>query len=320
MVTKVAVTGCAGFIGSHLVDELLSRGVEVVGIDNFSSGSMSNLTNAKESDRFTLVEGDILSEENLEEAFEDVDAVYHLAANPDVRAGIKDTQTHLNQNVLGTVSVLEMMRKKRIKMISFTSTSTVYGEASVLPTPEDYGPLIPISLYGASKLGCEALISAYCHTFDMRALIFRFANVVGSRSGHGVIHDFISKLRKDPSQLEILGVPPGTLKSYTYISDCVRAMLHVEKTCAERVGIYNIGSKDMLDVKSIADIVCKEMGLKNVRYVWSGGVDGGRGWPGDVRKMHLSIEKITSEGWTPRMNSQESVRAAVRDLLRELSS
>ncbi|MEM2839725.1 MAG: NAD-dependent epimerase/dehydratase family protein [Thermoplasmata archaeon] len=319
MVSKVSVTGCAGFIGSHLVDALLARGVEVVGIDNFSSGSMRNLVSARESENFTLVEGDILSEEDLGEAFEDVDAVYHLAANPDVRAGVKDTQTHLNQNVLGTVNVLEMMRKKNIKMISFTSTSTVYGEASVLPTPEDYGPLVPISLYGASKLACEALISAYCHTFDMKSLIFRFANVVGGRSGHGVIHDFISKLRKDQNQLEILGVPPGTLKSYMYVSDCVKAILHVEKTCSERVGIYNIGSKDVIDVKSIADIVCREMGLKNVKYIWSGGVDGGRGWLGDVRKMHLSIEKMASEGWTPRMNSLESVRAAVRDLLNEKS-
>lgn len=317
MAVRVGVTGCAGFIGSHLVDELLARGVEVVGIDNFSSGNMSNLANARQSGAFELIEGDVLSERDLEEAFEDVDMVYHLAANPDVRAGIKDTQTHLNQNVLGTVSVLEMMRKKRIRKISFTSTSTVYGEASVLPTPENYGPLIPISLYGASKLSCEALISAYCHVFDMQALIFRFANVVGARNGHGVIHDFISKLRKDDSQLEILGVPPGTLKSYTYISDCVKAMLHVEGTCAERVGIYNIGSNDLMDVKSIADIVCHEMGLKEVKYVWSGGVDGGRGWLGDVRKMHLSIEKIVSQGWTPRMNSRESVKAAVRDLLNE---
>ncbi|MEM4265215.1 MAG: NAD-dependent epimerase/dehydratase family protein [Thermoplasmata archaeon] len=320
MVSKVSVTGCAGFIGSHLVDALLARGVEVVGIDNFSSGNMSNLANARESENFTLVEGDILSEEDLGEAFEDVDAVYHLAANPDVRAGAKDTQTHLNQNVLGTVSVLEMMRKKKIKMISFTSTSTVYGEASVLPTAEDYGPLVPISLYGASKLACEALISAYCHTFDMKSLIFRFANVVGSRSGHGVIHDFVSKLRKDPSQLEILGAPPGTLKSYTYIADCIKAMLHVEGTCAEKVGIYNIGSMDVIDVKTIADIVCEEMGLRGVSYVWSGGVDGGRGWPGDVRRMQLSIKKISSEGWTPRMNSRESVKAAVRDLLDNASN
>ena len=314
---KVAVTGCAGFIGSHLVDELLRRGTEVIGLDNLSSGSMVNLASAKEDEDFTLVEGDILSDEDLEEAFEGVDTVYHIAANPDVRAGVTDTQTHLNQNIIGTCNVLEMMRKKKIKNISFTSTSTVYGEARKIPTPEDYGPMIPISLYGASKLACDALISSYCYTFDMKSWIFRFANVVGSRSGHGVIHDFISKLEKDSSQLEILGLSPGTLKSYCHVSDCIEAMLSVEKTCNEQVGIYNIGSQDLLDVKTIADIVVEAMKLNYVKYSWTGGIDGGRGWVGDVRKMQLSINKIKSEGWTPKMNSEQAVRTAVAELLKE---
>lgn len=314
---KVAVTGCAGFIGSHLVDELLRRGTEVIGLDNFSSGSMANLASAKEDEDFTLVEGDILSEEDLSEALDGVDTVYHLAANPDVRTGATDTQTHLNQNIIGTCKVLEMMRVKKIKNISFTSTSTVYGEALKIPTPEDYGPMIPISLYGASKLACEALISSYCHTFEMHAWMFRFANVVGSRSGHGVIHDFISKLEKDSSNLEILGLSPGTLKSYCHVSDCIEAMLHVEKTCNEKVGIYNIGSQDVLDVKTIADIIVEAMKLNYVKYSWTGGVDGGRGWVGDVRKMQLSIKKITSEGWTPKLKSEEAVKTAAGELLKE---
>lgn len=320
LMSRMAVTGCAGFIGSFLVEKLLKGGKEVKGIDNFSAGSsMSNLENSLNNDRFSLIEGDILSEEDLDELLTDIDVVYHLAANPDVRVGIEDTQTHLNQNILGTFNVLEMMKKKGVEYISFTSTSTVYGEADVIPTPEDFGPMIPISLYGASKLACEALISAYCHTFNFKALIFRFANVVGYRSGHGVIHDFISKLESDPKRLEILGAPPGTLKSYCHIDDCVDAMIAPEKTCKEKVGIYNIGSHDVLDVKSIADIVCEVMGLKGVKYDWTGGVDGGRGWLGDVKKMQLSIEKLTREGWTPKMNSAESVRKAVRDLLREKS-
>jgi len=314
---RVAVTGCAGFIGSHLVDDLLDGGVEVIGIDNLSSGSMANLASSKDDEDFTFIKGDILSEEDLEEALTDVDTVYHLAANPDVRAGVTDTQTHLNQNILGTFNVLEMMRKKKIKTISFTSTSTIYGEASKIPTPENYGPLVPISLYGSSKLACEAMISSYCYLFNMRSFVFRFANVVGARSGHGVIHDFISKLEKDNSRLEILGVSPGTLKSYCHISDCIAAILIVEKTCNETVGIYNIGSRDVLDVKSIADIVCRAMNLDKVKYVWTGGVDGGRGWPGDVKKMQLSIEKIISEGWKPMMSSEQSVRMAARELIRE---
>lgn len=314
---RVAVTGCAGFIGSHLVDELLRRGTEVVGLDNFSSGSMSNLEDARQDEDFTLVEGDILNDGDLGELMTDVDTVYHLAANPDIRAGVADTQTHLNQNILGTYNVLEMMRRKKVEMISFTSTSTIYGEALEIPTPEDYGPLKPISLYGASKLACEALISSYCHMFDFRSLIFRFANVVGGRSGHGVIHDFISKLERDPTQMEILGIPPGTARSYCYVQDCIDAMLSAEKTCMDKVGMYNIGSLDALDVQSIADIVSEEMGLEKVKYSWTKGADGGRGWVGDIKQMQLSILKITSEGWTPKMGSAEAVRTAARELIKE---
>lgn len=317
MDTKVAVTGCAGFIGSHLVDELLKRGAEVVGLDNFSSGSMGNLEKARDSGAFDLIEGDILREEDLDALLTDVDMVYHLAANPDVRVGATDTQTHLNQNIIGTYNVLETMRRKKVKLISFTSTSTVYGEAVEIPTPEDYGPMMPISLYGASKLSCEALISSYCNVFDLRSLIFRFANVVGARSGHGVVHDFIAKLERDPSRLEILGSPPGTVKSYCSVLDCIEGMLSVEKSCIDRVGIYNIGSQDTLDVQAIANIVAEEMGIGKVKHVWTGGVDGGRGWVGDVKQMRLSLTKIMSEGWEPKMGSAEAVRAAARELLRE---
>ena len=320
MAEKIAVTGCAGFIGSHLTERLLAEGMEVVGIDNFSAGCMANLEKASENENFSLIEGDILSEEDLEELLDSVATVYHLAANPDVRLGADDTSVHLNQNIMGTYNLLEMMRKKNVKRISFTSTSTVYGEASEIPTPEDYGPLVPISLYGASKLACEALISSYCHTFDMSALLFRFANVVGLRSNHGVIPDFISKLEKDNSTLEILGAPPGTLKSYCHINDCIDAMISAEKVSTERVGIYNIGSEDVIDVKTIADIVCEGMNLTKVKYAWSGGVDGGRGWIGDVRRMQLSISKLVSTGWKPSMSSVDSIRTAVKELLEERSA
>lgn len=319
MAEKVAVTGCAGFIGSHLTERLLKDGLEVVGIDNFSAGCMTNLEKASEGEDFSLIEGDILSEEDLEELLDGAATVYHLAANPDVRLGADDTSVHLNQNILGTYNLLEMMRKKNVKKISFTSTSTVYGEASKIPTPEDYGPLVPISLYGASKLACEALISSYSHTFDMKSLLFRFANVVGLRSNHGVIPDFISKLERNPGALEILGAPPGTLKSYCHISDCIEAMISAEKVSTERVGLYNIGSEDVIDVKTIADIVCESMSLGNVKYEWSGGVDGGRGWVGDVKRMQLSISKLISTGWKPSMNSADSIRNAVGELLRERS-
>ncbi|HUW42613.1 MAG TPA: NAD-dependent epimerase/dehydratase family protein, partial [Thermoplasmata archaeon] len=246
MELRVAVTGCAGFIGSHLVDELLRRGTEVVGLDNLSSGSMSNLAKAKEDEDFTLIEGDVMSEEDLGEMMTDVDSVYHLAGNPDVRASITDSKTHFDWNVVGTYNVLEMMRRKKVKLISFASSSTIYGEAKAVPTPEDYAPKMPISLHGASKLAGEALISSYCHVFDFKARIFRFVNIVGRRSGHGVLHDFISKLEKDQAKLEIFGVPPGSIHSYCHVHDCIDAVLSAEKSCTETVGIYNIGSPDTL--------------------------------------------------------------------------
>ncbi len=299
------------------MDELLRRGTEVVGLDNLSSGSMSNLAKAKEDEDFTLIEGDILSKDDLGELLTDVDTVFHLAANPDIREGISDSQTHFNQNIIGTYNVLEAMRSKKVKQIVFTSDSSVYGEAKVAPTPEDYGPMIPISLYGASKLSCEALIASYCHVFELRSLIFRFANIVGRRSGRGVLHDLIAKLERDPEHLEILGVPPGTLRSYCHVQDCIDAMLSADKSSRQQVGIYNIGSMDVVDVRSIADMITEEMGLGRVRYDWTGGVDGGRGWIGDVKHMHLSIERIRSEGWNPEMNSAEAVRMAIKEVLAE---
>jgi UDP-glucose 4-epimerase len=221
----------------------------------------------------------------------------------------------LDQNIIATYRLLEGMRRTGAKELLFTSTSTVYGEASEIPTREDYGPLVPISLYGASKLACEALIASYCHSFDLKACFYRFANVVGSRSTHGVIHDFIEKLSENPASLEILGREPGTVKSYCHISDCVQALVHGWKILSEPVEIYNIGSDDAIDVKTIADVVVREMDLRNVAYNWTGGVDDGRGWKGDVRKMQLSIEKLKSTGWTPRFGSDDAVGLAARELI-----
>ncbi len=311
---KVMVTGAAGFIGSHLVDRLLSMKCEVIGIDNLSSGKEEFLKNAKRKRKFRFIKYDLLEDEGLEEYMDGVSIVFHLAANPDVRLGESDSSVHLEQNVIATYVVLEAMRAMGVPAIAFTSTSTVYGEAEKVPTPEDYGPLVPISLYGGSKLAAEAMISAYAHTFDMRAVIYRFANVVGPRSTHGVIHDFVEKLRKNPDELEILGSEPGTRKSYVHIDDTIEGIIHGAHVARERVEIYNIGSEDLIDVKTIADIVSEEMGLKP-QYRWTGGVDGGRGWKGDVRLMHLDISKLKSRGWQPKMRSADAVRETVRAIL-----
>lgn len=313
---RVLLTGGAGFIGSHLAEELLRSKNSVAVVDNFSSGKREFIEHLQSREGFSLEEADILSDDIIH-LIGDSDCVFHLAANPDVRLGVEDTRVHLDQNIVATYQILEGMRKMGKREILFTSTSTVYGEAAQIPTPEDYGPLIPISLYGASKLACEALISSYCYTFGIKACLYRFANVVGSRSTHGVIHDFIDKLRKDPENLEILGREPGTVKSYCHISDCVQALIHGWRMLSDPVEIYNIGSEDAIDVKEIADIVTSEMGLQNVAYHWTGGVDDGRGWKGDVRRMQLTVDKLKSTGWTPKYDSREAVRVAVQELLRE---
>jgi len=310
---KCVVTGGAGFIGSHLVDALLAAGDEVTVVDNFSSGRREFLAPHAGDQRFRLVEDDLSPDGHVCDAFEGADMVFHLAANPDVRAGATDTLTPLRQNVVATFNVLEAMRRHGVGRIAFTSTSTVYGEARVVPTPEDYGPLLPISIYGASKLSCEALISAYCHTFGMRAWIYRFANIVGSRGTHGVIYDFIRKLRADPRKMTILGDGRQS-KSYLHISDCVDAMLFVARNARDPVNYYNIGSEDRFDVTGIARAVAGEMGLRDVAFEYTGG---DRGWKGDVPLMTLSVEKLRALGWRPAHNSEESVRLCVRELLKE---
>lgn len=310
---KCVVTGGAGFIGSHLVDALLAAGNEVTVVDNLSGGKREFLQPHAGNRRFRFVEADLSAEGFICEDFKGADTVFHLAANPDVRTGATDTKTPIRQNIMTTYNVLESMRLNGVSRIAFTSTSTIYGEATVVPTPEDYGPLLPISLYGASKMSCEALISSYCHTFGMKAWIYRFANIVGDRGTHGVIFDFIRKLRADPKKLTILGDGRQS-KSYLHISDCVEAMLFVVENAREQVNVYNIGSDDRFDVTGIARVVAEEMGLKDVAFEYTGG---DRGWKGDVPFMALSIGKIKALGWKPAHDSEASVRLCVKQLLKE---
>lgn len=311
----ILVTGGAGFIGSHLIDALLEKGNEVKCIDNFSSGKREFIEQSMDKG-LELIEGDLLNRDDIKEVLNGCDTVFHLAANPDVRLGVENTEVHLEQNIIATYNLLEEMREKGIKKIAFTSSSTVYGEAEQIPTPENYGPLIPISLYGASKLAAEGLISAYCYTFDMQSVIYRFANVVGPRSTHGVTYDFINKLRENPDVLEILG-DGSQKKSYLYISDCIDAMLFGMEKSKSKVEIFNIGSEDWVDVRKIADIVSQEMGL-SPEYRFTGGVDGGRGWKGDVKIMRLSIDKLKNMGWKPEYGSEESIRMTTRWLISNL--
>jgi len=313
---RILVTGGAGFIGSHLVDLLMERkDTEVVVLDNLSAGRLGNLARWEGNPRFRFIQGDCLWEEDLERAMEGCEVVFHLAANPEVRVGAVDPTIDFNQNVVATHKLLEVMRKKGVRELLFASTSTVYGDAEILPTPED-APLRPISMYGASKLACEALISAYCHTFDFRAVCIRFANVVGPRARHGVIWDFIQKLRRNPHELEILG--DGTQrKSYLHVRDCVEGMLFAFEHAGQGFEVYNLGTESQTTVREIAEIVTRAMGLEGVKFKFTGGVKGGRGWVGDVKVMLLDISKIKRLGWRPRYTSREAVEEAVKALLLE---
>lgn len=309
---KVLITGGAGFIGSHVADLLVKNGNEVTVFDNMTSGSLGFIDNHLGNDDFNFIEGDLLDTSELARACEDVDFVFHVAANPDVRLGATDTYVHFEQNITATYNLLEAMRQQGIKDIAFTSTSTVYGEATVIPTSENYGPLVPISLYGASKLACEALITSYSHTFDMRSWIFRFANIIGPRSTHGIIVDFIEKLEKDPTSLEILGDGMQS-KSYLHVKQCVEAMGFAIENSTEDVNIFNIGSEDTITPTRIGEIIVKEMGLKDVEFNYTGGK---RGWKGDVPRMMLAVDKLKELGWKPKWSSERCVKETVRSLLK----
>jgi UDP-glucose 4-epimerase len=309
---KVLVTGGAGFIGSHLVDKLVGMGCEVTVVDNLASGKMEFLGDSRDS--IKIESADLMKPDALSPYLEGCDIIFHLAANPVVNISDDETRLHIDSNIMLTYNVLESMRKSGVSNLGFASTSTVYGEPAQVPTSETYGPLIPLSLYAASKLSCEAIISAYCYIYNMHTVMYRFANVIGPRSTHGVIFDLVNKLRANPNTLEILGREPGTDKSYIHISDCVGGIIHAYENSQDRVGIYNIGSEDSIDVKGLAEIVCQEMGLDNVKFNWTGGVDDGRGWKGDVKIMLLDIESMKELGWKPQYSSKDAVMLTARNL------
>jgi UDP-glucose 4-epimerase len=312
---RVFITGGAGFIGSSLIEALVSKRISVCAFDNLSTGTMKNIERWVTNQSLLFVRGDLLHEGSIAKAVNGYNVVFHLAANPEVRVSSVSPEIHFQQNVNATFNLLEAMRKAgTVETIVFTSSSTVYGEPSRIPTQEDYPSLEPISIYGGTKLACEALITAYARTYGFKAIIYRLANVVGPRNKHGVIYDFITKLQNSPKELEILG--DGTQnKSYLYITDCIEAMLLGLKKAREKIEIYNVGSEDQIDVKAIAGMIIQEMKLKGVELKFTGGVDGGRGWKGDVKNMLLDITKLKSLGWKPRLNSREAVKETTRNLI-----
>ena len=308
-VGKAFVTGGAGFIGSHLVDELVRRGAKVTVYDNLSTGRREVLKEKSSSADVKLIEGDILDLEFLKESMRGHDIVFHLAANADVRGGIHNTRVDLEQNIIGTHNVLEAMRENAIKRIAFTSSATVYGEPKQFPTPETY-PAIQTSLYGASKLAGGALIQAYSEAFGMTSWIFRFVSILCERYSHGVVFDFMKKLRKNPRSLEILG-DGKQRKSYLYVGDCIAGIMMALEKSSEKVNIFNLGHTEFLDVCKVADIIVSELGLEQPEYTFTGGT---RGWIGDSPFVHLSVEKMQKLGWQPKIEIEDAIRRTVRYL------
>lgn len=315
---KVLVTGGAGFIGSYLCEKLASLGSYVVIFDNFSSGKYENVewVLKKYADKVCLLKGNCTMPNDVKKAVSDVDVVFHFAANPEVRLELNDPENCFEQNVYATHVLLEALRQNcDVEKVVFASTSTVYGDVNVFPTNESYAPLKPISIYGASKLASEALISSYAYLYNFAALILRFANIIGPKSHHGVIPDFIKKMGKNKRELEILG-DGMQRKSYLYIDDCANAILTVCEKSDQQVEIFNIGSEDWISVLRIAEIVVEEMGSKNVEFRFTGGVNGGRGWKGDIKKMLLDASKLKALGWKPRYGSENAVKNTVEHFLR----
>lgn len=308
---KYFVTGGAGFIGSHLVDYLMKRDHQVTVYDNLSSGCKRFIAHHFCQPGFRFIQADLLDLNTLRKAIGKHDIVFHLAANPDIRYGITHPDTDLKQGTLTTFNVLEAMRQGNVSKIVFSSSSVVYGEPTVIPTPENYGPLVPVSLYGASKLAGEGLITAYAHTFDMKAWIFRLANIVGSRSTHGIIIDFINKLKKNPEELEILGDGRQS-KSFLLVEECIEGIFYGVTHSRKRVNIFNLGGKDQISATKIARILIAESKRKGVKFRYTGGR---KGWEGDVTIMKLAVDRMKRLGWEATKGSGEAVRSAIRSLL-----
>ena len=312
---NILVTGGTGFIGSALVPVLLDKNYRVTVIDHLNTSKLKSLEHFFPLDNFEFIKLDLLDENKLKEIVKENDLIFHLAANVDVRKGQLNTDADFLNNIVATRNVLEAMRKSdRCKKIIFTSSSVVYGEAVEIPTPENHGPLTPISLYGASKLACEALISGYAGTFGINAVIFRLANVVGPTIEHGVIFDFFNKLKQSKgNNLQILG-DGNQKKSYLYIDDCINALCIGLRKFSSGLEIFNVGSDDQIDTNTIAQIIIDELRL-HPEISHSCESNNGRGWTGDVKYMLLSTERLKKIGWKNNHSSEEAVRLTAKNFI-----
>lgn len=312
------IVGGAGFIGSHVIDYLLKSNIAltVTVFDNFSSGRAWHFNEHLSDKRLNVITGDVKDFPTLSQAMGGHEVVVHLASNPDIARAVIEPEIDFREGTLLTQNVLEAMRTNSVKRILYSSGSGVYGDIGTVEPSEDYGPLIPISTYAASKLAGEALISAYCHMFNLSACVFRFANVVGPRQTHGVGYDFIRKLNADPTQLTILG-DGNQSKSYIHVTDIVNAIFTANEKTVKPYEVYNVATGDYVTVKEIADLAveCLELAKASVTYEFTGGRGG---WKGDVPVVRFNTERIRNLGWTPKMNSREALRDSMLSMVTRL--
>ena len=311
------ITGGAGFIGSYIAEKLVENGTDTKVIDNLVTGKKENLSKCFDQDNFSFLEYDLGNLDGIEDHLGDADILFHFAADPEVRTGYSKPEDSFEQNIVNTFNLLQKIKQSKIKKIVFASSSSVYGDAKIIPTNEEYGPLSPISHYGASKLACEAMVSSFCHNYNIEGVILRLANVIGLRGRHGLIWDLVHKLKINQDELELLGDGKQT-KSFIHISDAINGIFSSLNNLQDKVEVFNLGSEDSVEIMDVAKIVCKNMGLNEIKINLTGGVDDGRGWKGDIKIAHLDISKLKNLGWRPKLSSLEAADVTSQEIIDEV--
>jgi len=311
------ITGGAGFIGSYIAEKLVENGTDTKVIDNLVTGKKENLSKCFDQDNFSFLEYDLGNLDGIEDHLGDADILFHFAADPEVRTGYSKPEDSFEQNIVNTFNLLQKIKQSKIKKIVFASSSSVYGDAKVIPTNEEYGPLSPISHYGASKLACEAMVSSFCHNYNIEGVILRPANVIGLRGRHGLIWDLVHKLKINQDELELLGDGKQT-KSFIHISDAIDGIFFSLNNLQDKVEVFNLGSEDSVEIMDVAKIVCKNMGLNEIKINLTGGVDDGRGWKGDIKIAHLDITKLKNSGWIPKLSSINAADITSHEIIKEV--
>ena len=296
---------------------MVENGTDTKVIDNLVTGKKENLSKCFDQDNFSFLEYDLGNLDGIEDHLGDADILFHFAADPEVRTGYSKPEDSFEQNIVNTFNLLQKIKQSKIKKIVFASSSSVYGDAKIIPTNEEYGPLSPISHYGASKLACEAMVSSFCHNYNIEGVILRPANVIGLRGRHGLIWDLVHKLKINQDELELLGDGKQT-KSFIHISDAIDGIFFSLNNLQDKVEVFNLGSEDSVEIMDVAKIVCKNMGLNEIKINLTGGVDDGRGWKGDIRIAHLDITKLKNSGWIPKLSSINAADITSHEIIKEV--